>query len=102
MGNKRGKYTLYVVKGNNSCLLGCNWLKHIRLDWKRIVSLVMKDGHSQLELLFKKYDMVFKEDLGMLQSAAATLHIKPNATPKCFKPHPVPYAIREPMELELT
>ena len=45
--------------------------------------------------------MIFKEDLGLLQSAAATLHIKPNATPKCFKPRPVPYAIRESMELEL-
>ena len=28
-GEQKGKYTLYVVKGNNSCLLGQNWLKHI-------------------------------------------------------------------------
>ena len=42
---QRGKYTLYVVEGNNSCLLGQNWLKQIRLDWKRIASLVMKEGH---------------------------------------------------------
>lgn len=81
--------------------IGPHWLKHIRLDWKRIASLVMKEGH-QLESLFKKYDMVFKEDLGTLQSAAATLHVKPNATPKFFKPRPVPYAIREPWNLNLT
>ena len=60
----------------------------------------MKEGH-QLESLFEKYDMVFKEDLGTLQSATATLHVKPNATFKFFKPHPVPYAIRESVELEL-
>ena len=66
----------------------------------RIASIVMKGGH-QLELLFKKYDMVFNEDLGTLQSAAATLHVKPNATLKFFKPCPVPYTIRESMELEL-
>ena len=99
-GEQKGNYTLYVVKGNNSCLLGRNWLKHIRLDWKRIASLVMKEGH-QLESLFKKYNLVFKEDLGTLQSSAATLHVKPNSTPKFFKPRPVPYAIREAMELEL-
>ena len=56
---------------------------------------------QQLESIFKKYDMVFKEDLGTLQSAAATWHVKPNSTPKFFKHCPVPYAIRESMELEL-
>lgn len=56
-GEQKDKYTLYVVKGNNSCLLGR-----------------------------KKYDMVFKEDLGTLQSGVATLHIKPNATPKFLSP----------------
>jgi len=65
-GEQKGKFTLYVVKGNGSCLLGRNWLKHIRLDWKSIASLAMKDGLNRLELLFKKYNMVFKEDLGML------------------------------------
>ena len=41
----------------------------------------MKEGH-QLESLFKKYDMIFNEDLGTLQSVAATLHVKPNSMPK--------------------
>ena len=102
MGNKKGNHTLYVVKGNNSCLLNCNWLKHICLDWKRIASSVMKGGH-QLETLFKNYDMVCKEDLGTLQSAATTLHVKPNfmCTPNFLTAHPVPYAIKESMELEL-
>jgi len=90
-----------VVKGNGSCSLGHNWLKHICLDWKSIASLAMKNGLNHLEMLFKKYNMVFKEDLGMLQSVHATLHVKPNATPKFFKPHPVPYAIRESVEIEL-
>jgi len=45
--------------------------------------------------------MVFKENLSMLQSAHATLHVKPNVTPKFFKPSPVPYTIRESMEIEL-
>ena len=81
-GEQKGNHTLYVVKGNNSWLLSCNWLK-ICLDWKRIASLVMKEGH-QLESLFKKYDMVFKEDLGTLQSAAAIFHVEPNPCPTQF------------------
>ena len=100
-GEQGGKFTLYVVKGSGSCLLGWNWLKRIRLDWKSIASMVMKEGHNQLDLLFKKYKRVFKEDLGMLKSATAKLHVKPNATPKFFKLRPVPYAIREAMENEL-
>ena len=46
----------------------------------------MNEGHHRLERVLQTYESVFKEDLGMLKSATATLHIKPNATPKFFKP----------------
>ena len=85
-GKQGGKFTLYVVKGSGSCLLGRNWLKYIHLDWKTIASVAIKEGHNQLEMFFKKYEEVFKEELGMLKSATATLHVKPNAIPKFFKP----------------
>jgi len=101
-GEQKGKFTLYVVKGNGSCLLGCNWLRHICLDWKSIASLDMKDGLNHLELLFKKYiQHGIQGDLGMLQSAHATLHVKLITTLKFFKSHSVPHAIRESMEIEL-
>jgi len=52
-GKQKGKFTLYVVKGNDSCLLGYNWLKHIHLDWKSIASLAMKDGFNYQNYFLK-------------------------------------------------
>ena len=100
-GDQQGTFTLYVVSGNGACLLGRNWLKHIRLDWKSIAAMAIKDGQSNLEGHFQKYKEVFAEVLGRLKTATVTLHVKPNTTLKFFKPRPVPYAIRELLEHEL-
>ena len=89
------------MKGSGSCLLGWKWVKYIRIDWKSIASLAMNEGHHRLGRVLQTYESVFKEDLGMLKSATATLHVKPNATPKFFKPRPVPYAIREYWKMSL-
>ena len=81
-GKQASKFMLYIVKDIGSCLLGRNWLKHICLDWKSIASVAMKEGHNSLAKLLKQYELVFKEDLGMLKTAMATLSVKPDATPK--------------------
>ena len=43
-GTQSGAYVLYVVKGTGVNLLGGNWLRHIRLDWKKIA----QTGYSVL------------------------------------------------------
>ena len=100
-GEQQGTFTMYVVSGKGSCLLGRDWLKHIRLEWKSIAAMAIKDGQSRLEGLFQKYKEVFAENLGRLKTATVKLQIKPDTTPKFFKPRPVPYAIRELLEHEL-
>jgi len=85
-GGKQGTHTMYVVSGNGSCQLGQDWLRHIRLHWKSIAAMAIKDGQNKLEGLFPKYKEVFAENLGRLKTATVTLHVKPDTTPKFLKP----------------
>lgn len=48
-----------------------------------------------------KYIDVFKSGLGTLKGYKATLEVKPNSTPKFYKPRSVPYALRMSIEHEL-
>ena len=41
------------------CLLGCDMLSKLRLDWKTIGSVRLSQGKVQLNNLLKKYDSVF-------------------------------------------
>ena len=49
----------------------------------------------------QQHSNVFKDELGTVNSYKVTLHIKPEATPKFFKPHPVPFAIKGAVGKEL-
>ena len=46
-----------------------------------------------MELLLQKDDELSRDELGTLKEITARLVVDENATPKFFKPRPVPYAI---------
>ena len=71
-GSQNGSYTLYVVKGRGTSLLGHDWMKHIRLDWKSIASTV-NSVTSCCQPLLDKYAEVFKDELGTLKLMKAHL-----------------------------
>ena len=99
-GTQQGTYTLYVVKGSGVNLLGRDWLKHIRLDWKTVAQTVNSVGACYQRLL-EKYSDVFNGELGTLKSTKAKLQLKPQAMPKFCKPRPVPFALKGALEREL-
>ena len=62
-GNQELKLPLIVANGSKVSLLGRNWMKHIKLDWKQIFDVlsVEKSAGKRLQEMLKTYDCVFKQ-----------------------------------------
>ena len=73
-------------------------MRHIRLDWKSIHSIAKSTSPDDLMV---KYADLFKDELGKVNQFQATLHIKPDAHPRFFKPRSVPFAIKAAIDKEL-
>ena len=99
--------SLVVVPGSGPSLLGRDWLKtllgpewkeKLLLDWQAIHKVTAID----LSQIMDKYDHLFNKDLGTFVGVQARIHV-PDGTKPCFyKARPVPYAIREKVDHELT
>ena len=89
---------VFVVVG--ASLFGQNWLKYLRLDWSKIASI-----HSAridpLNTLMRKHRALFTNELGTVEPYKASLHLRPAATPRFFKPRSVPFDIRDAISKEL-
>ena len=88
---------LLVIEGEGPSLLGRNWLKHIKLDWKSIH--IMKG--DDLQLMLERHRGAFRDGLGKLQGYQAKIIIEPEATPKFCKARTVPYSMKVKIEEEL-
>ena len=91
---------LLVVDGAGPTLLGRNWLKYIRLDWRSICTLSKDQSHTLGELLHT-HQAIFKDELGSISPYTATLHVQANARPRFFKPRSVPFANKSAIDSEL-
>ena len=96
--NQEAKQLLVVVvKDRGPLLLGHNWLKVIQLDWRSI-----KYIPTELESLLYKYGKLFKEEPGTMRGVNAKLSVKQDAIPKFCRTRPVPYALREAIEKDVS
>ena len=66
-------YTLYVMKGAGTSLLGHEWLRHI---WKSIASSVNNVSFPCYQPLLDKYTEVFKDELGTLKFMKVQLQVQ--------------------------
>ncbi|XP_041369851.1 uncharacterized protein K02A2.6-like [Gigantopelta aegis] len=95
-----------LVVAHGPTLMGRNWLHEIRLNWGKIqnkfgINKVSSTNHTALNELLQKYDHLFKDELGALTGKKATIYLKEGVTPVFMKSRPVPYALREGIEVEL-
>ena len=96
---------LLIVQGAGPSLLGRDWLRVVKLDWRNIAKVAKVSQSSSLEsrvaVLRDRYREVFSEALGTITPFQAKLSVNDGARPKFFKLRPVPFALRERVEQEL-
>ena len=108
MHGKEANLPLIVVEGSVTPLFGRNWLEQINLNWaeiakiKEVESVTSESKTPQgLKRLLERYQEVFKEELGQCQGVKAHLHVKSDATPKFYRPRPIPLSMKEKVEADL-
>ena len=92
---------LLVVNGKGPSLLGRDWLRELRLDWREIHAVTSTLGSLTLQGLLEQHANVFRDELGTIRGVTAKLHVDPQARLRFYRPRPVPYAMRQKVELEL-
>jgi predicted aspartyl protease len=102
---QRRELPIVVTEEAGPLLLGRNWLKVMRLDWKNLFSKVFKIEEEQIEdkplllpALLVKYEDVFKNELGTMKGIKVHIELKNEAKPKFFRARPVPYALKKGIE----
>ena len=81
---------ILVLEGEGPNLFGCNWLRHIQIDWKGIY----KVEEDRLHTTLVRHEKIFQEGLGRVKDFKAKIHVDSDATPRFFKAHPVPYSMK--------
>ena len=90
--NREHRLPFVVVRGEPN-LLGRNWLREIRLNWRNIQAKlhnVSSTIQSPLNDVLHRYKHVFNDELGALKGMKASRHLKEDATPVFMRSRPVP------------
>ena len=74
---------LVAVERDGISLLGCNWLKVIKLNCTEVARVNNISKPSKLDELLDEYDEIFGDELGNCKYKAK-LHVKPDASPKFY------------------
>ena len=99
-GADEKKLPLLVCGGQGPPLLGRDWLYDLKLNWHQLKQLhTLKN--SSTDDVKAKYASLFDGTLGTVKGVTAKLKVKADATPKFFKPRPVPFALKDKISDEL-
>ncbi|KAJ8027406.1 hypothetical protein HOLleu_32542 [Holothuria leucospilota] len=95
--DKEAILPLLVIPGENSTLLGRNWLLKIPVDWGPLKQVAAESVENVVE----RHSEVFAEGLGKIKGYKAKLYLKEGATPCYVKVRLVPFSLKEGVEKEL-
>ena len=96
-GQSIPKLPVLVVKGDQPCLLGRDWLSKIRFDWKAIFHVTQ----DRIDSLQKEFQDLFEENQNPIRHFNAGIRLKEDCAPIFCKARPMPYALKTKVEEEL-
>ena len=85
------------MTGNGPSLLGCDWLKQLKLNWGELFHLNCAATLS-LQGELQRHGDVFKEGLDKIKGMEVKIHIEPGAQPQFIQPRTVPLFLRARVE----
>ncbi len=97
-GGQNKLLPLIVAEGKKAPLLGRKWLRSFSIDWKDIFSV--QSQKMSMDDVCNKYKGIF-DGKGSIKNFTADIRVKPDTVPKFCKARPVPYAMKERVEVEL-
>ena len=109
LGKELISLSLVVVSGTGPALLGLEWIHALKLDLNRIIHGSNSDPCSihrvlddkKLSTILDKYKSVLSNELGHCTKVKAHIELQPDATPRFFKPRPLPFAYLSGVKEEL-
>ncbi|KAL5475498.1 hypothetical protein EMCRGX_G025319 [Ephydatia muelleri] len=105
-GRTQVQLLLLVVESQGPPLMGRNRLSKVSINWYHIKELTVskaqeKTGQQWIKVLLRKHPGLFREELGRMSNIAARLMVKEDTSPVFLKARPVPYSLRQKVEMEL-
>lgn len=99
---------LFVLPSDsNTPIIGREWLRNLNMiqeggdkEEANVLTIYAISDRTMASLL-KEFDSVFSGKLGTFKGGKLSLLLKPNAVPTFYKPRPVPFAMRKPLDKEL-
>ena len=93
----------FVVEGSGSNLLGRDWLRVLRLNWKELFKMQVDENNQESTLgrLINQYPHVFREGLGTFTGPRAKIHVEAKVKLKFLKARTMSYAMAGKIEAEL-
>ena len=101
---KEERLGVVVIARKGPTLMGRNWLECLHVQWlggSGIHHVTTTSNHSGLKEMLDQHQTLFKDELGQIKGVKATIRVDKHAAPRFFKPRPVPFALREKVEMEL-
>ena len=98
--NQSRKCALYIIEGNRPDLLERDCLAKIRLKWEELFSM-NRESKTNLRDLLHEFEDIFSGDLRTMKNEKAKIYLKPNSIPNFLKAFPVPYILKNKIELEI-